>query len=223
VNYGPRIIRSGLILALDAADRNSYLGSGTSWTDLSGNNNNCTLVNSPTFNSSDGGSIVFNGTNQYGNVTNATSLNVTTQTISVWFKYNSITVNGNSIISKIDVSTSNNGWNFYLYNNTINIQIKVATVGYGLSASVQSGFWYNCVMTFTSNGTINGYINGRSFGSTSVPAFTMSTQPLRIARAIDTYWGYYTGSVSNLSVYNRVLSQAEILQNYNATKSRFRL
>ena len=65
LHHSPRIVTSGLVLALDAADRNSYPGSGTTWTDLSGNANNGTLTNGPTFNSANGGSIVFDGTNDF--------------------------------------------------------------------------------------------------------------------------------------------------------------
>ena len=62
---GPRIVRNGLVLQLDAAQRTSYSGSGTAWNDLSGNGNNGTLTNSPTFSSANGGSIVFDGVNDY--------------------------------------------------------------------------------------------------------------------------------------------------------------
>ena len=64
---GPGIITSGLISALDAADRNSYPGSGTTWTDISGNNNNGTLTNGPTFSSTNGGAIVLDGADDYIN------------------------------------------------------------------------------------------------------------------------------------------------------------
>ncbi len=60
-----KIVTDGLVLALDAADRNSYPGSGTTWTDLSINKSNSTLTNSPIFNSSNGGSIVFDGVDDY--------------------------------------------------------------------------------------------------------------------------------------------------------------
>ena len=63
--YGPKIITNGLVLYLDAANRNSYPGSGTTCTDLSGNNNNFTLVNGPTFSSGNMGNIVFDGTDDY--------------------------------------------------------------------------------------------------------------------------------------------------------------
>jgi len=62
---GPNIVTSGLVLQLDAANTKSYPGSGTTWTDLSGNGNNGTLTNSPTFSSANGGIFTFNGTNQF--------------------------------------------------------------------------------------------------------------------------------------------------------------
>jgi hypothetical protein len=65
ISRGPKIVTNGLVLALDAADRNSYPRSGTSWLDLSGNNNTCTLTNGPTFSNTNGGNIVFDGTNDY--------------------------------------------------------------------------------------------------------------------------------------------------------------
>ena len=63
VGYNPKIVTDNLILALDAANIKSYPGSGTTWTDLSGKGNNGTLVNGPTFNSGNSGSIEFDGTN----------------------------------------------------------------------------------------------------------------------------------------------------------------
>jgi hypothetical protein len=65
IGYGPRVVTDGLVLALDAADTNSYPGSGTTWNDLSGNGNTGTLTNGPTYSSDNGGSIVFDGTNDY--------------------------------------------------------------------------------------------------------------------------------------------------------------
>ena len=65
LSRGPKIVTNGLVLYLDAANKKSYPGSGTTWTDLSGNNNTGTLTNGPTFDSNNGGSIVFDGTNDY--------------------------------------------------------------------------------------------------------------------------------------------------------------
>ena len=62
---GPEIAESGLVLALDAGNLKSYPGSGTTWTDLSGGGNTGTLTNGPTYSSANGGSLVFDGTNDY--------------------------------------------------------------------------------------------------------------------------------------------------------------
>ena len=85
--FSPRIVTSGLVLALDAADRNSYPRTGTTWTDLSGNGYNGTLTNSPTFSNSNGGSIIFDGTNDYTSTSLDLSLNNTNSvSISMWIK-----------------------------------------------------------------------------------------------------------------------------------------
>jgi len=67
---GPKIITSGCVLSLDAADKLSYKGSGTSWYDLSGNNTTATLTNGPTFNAANMGSIVFDGTDDKVTISN---------------------------------------------------------------------------------------------------------------------------------------------------------
>jgi hypothetical protein len=78
------MIQDGLVLALDAADRNSYPGSGTTWRDLA-TNNSASLTNGPTFNSSNGGNIAFDGVDDYAAITET---NLTGNwTISSWFKY----------------------------------------------------------------------------------------------------------------------------------------
>ena len=68
--YAPRIVTDGLVLCLDAGNRKSYPGSGTSWVDMSGNNNTGTLTNGPTFGGGNGGSIVFDGVNDFVNFSN---------------------------------------------------------------------------------------------------------------------------------------------------------
>jgi hypothetical protein len=98
---GPKIVTNGLVLALDAANTKSYVSGSTTWRDLSGNNNSGSLVNGPTFNNANGGSIVFDGTNDYVDVSNSTSLNPTTISIGAWFYLNSLVTNQN-IISKLE-------------------------------------------------------------------------------------------------------------------------
>lgn len=85
-SYNPKITTGGLILGLDAANRKSYIGSGTAWNDLSGNNNSVTLVNGPTFNTSNAGNIVFDGTNDNGTFGTTFGNGLAAITVQVWFR-----------------------------------------------------------------------------------------------------------------------------------------
>lgn len=96
-SVGPNIVESGLVLLLDAGDKNSYLGSGTTWQDISGNNNSGSLVNGPTFNSGNGGSIVFDGVNDQLQLANEIQLDES-WTLNYW-QYLNITQNTFSIPS----------------------------------------------------------------------------------------------------------------------------
>lgn len=212
----------GLVLYLDAGNITSYSGSGTTWTDLSGNSNTGTLTNGPTYSSANSGIITFDGTNDYVNINSSNSLLSAAQgTVSVWFKYNSISANGNSVISKIDSFASNNGYNIYLYNNTIAGEIKVSNTAYGVTTSVSSNIWYNFTMTYSSNGFINAYLNGVKKGTYSLPSFSMTSQALKIGTGNDIYWGYFNGSVSNVQIYTKILTDTEVLKNYNIFAPRF--
>ena len=91
-----QIVTNGLVLALDAADRNSYPDSGTTWTDLSGNGSNGTLINGPTFSSVNGGSIVFDGLNDYVNI--STPVNLTNPSTICAFINTSVTTGSNQVI-----------------------------------------------------------------------------------------------------------------------------
>jgi hypothetical protein len=83
---GPDLVQNGLVLALDAADKNSYRGTGTTWSDLSGNNNTGTLTNGPTFNGGNGGSIVFDGVDDYADFGNVLA-SLTNLTLECFVKF----------------------------------------------------------------------------------------------------------------------------------------
>ena len=92
--HSPKIVTNGLVLCLDAANRKSYPGSGNIWRDLSGNGNNGTLTNGPTFSSANGGSIVFDGTDDIVLVNNSSSISPSSAiTVSAFFKISSYTSN----------------------------------------------------------------------------------------------------------------------------------
>lgn len=218
-SWPTELVTNGLVLFLDANNTNSYPGSGTSWYDLSGNGNTGTLTNGPTFNSANGGSIVFDGIDDYVNVANASSLNASAQTISVW--YNATTVPGRSatIVAKHDTVGSYNGYHMYTANGT---EIKVGSTSYyaGPGTGI-AGVWYHLTLAYTSNSSMTCYINGVSSGTTALGNLSISSNPLRIGRSPDSFWSIFTGKISVVTVHNRQLSDTEILQNFNATRARY--
>ena len=228
IGGGVNIVTDGLVLYLDAANTKSYPGSGTTWTDVSRGGNNGTLTNGPTFNSGNGGSIVFDGTNDFvncGNILNYTSQNFT---FSCWVFINSLLTNagGQGPILFYKGSYRNNGYyNQIGQNGQINFitntnpDVNTTT----LPGTIVAGNTYN--ITFTRNGaSVRVYINGVDLTSgagvhTTIPS---STANFNIA-------SYNQGQiVANIRMYNflnynKALTPQEVLQNYNATKNRFGL
>jgi len=237
---GPKIVRSGLVLALDAADRNSYIGSGTTWKDLSGNNYNGTLTNSPTFSSANGGSVVFDGTNDYVDLVNSTELNFTntSATVSVWFKTSTSFASGVFLIAKNMLGIAGGGgWGLLInssgipYFNTKNNVSGGTSIQRLTNLSCNDGVWHNFVVVFTTSTTVVGnntasvYLDGRLSNGTLTQSLVYSgntTGTVQLARRSSSD-SYYTGNISSLQIYNRELTASEILQNYNAVKSRFGL
>jgi hypothetical protein len=218
---GPKIVRSGLVLALDAADKNSYLGSGTAWKDISGNNNNATLTSGPTFSSDKGGCIVFDGVNNYAQVSNSSSLNSSSQTISVWYNASSTPGRPATIIGKHDLTGSQNGYNVWTGNST---EIKVANTAYDAGpATGIASVWYFLTLAYTANANMICYVNGISLGTTAIGNLAISSNVLRIGISVDSFWSKFTGKIAKIDIYNRQLSSVEILQNYITSKSRFGL
>ena len=220
---GPRIVTDGLVLSLDAGDRNSYPGSGTTWRDLSGNGNSGSLVNGPTFNSANGGSIVFDGGDDRVDISHNTLYNFTTGlTISCWYK---TTVGLDSYI------TTKSDDSFYLCvgplgttANKMSFFLNGTTGGWLQStANANTGNWIHVSATWI-GGVSYIYLNGVLDISGSRPG-TLQTGASAVNLA---YRGvgvnkYLNGSISNFQMYNRALSASEVLQNYNAQKSRFGL
>lgn len=214
---GPKIVTSGLVLALDAADKLSYRGTGTTWRDLSGNNNTGTLTNGPTFSAANMGSIVFDGTDDYVNCGNGASLRLTSGTVNVWMKTTSKSVAYQGIVVKpLNYGIYNYGGNLLLYDwNTGSDRNS--------SISISDGNWRFITLTFSSNSPNNAkvYINGILVYTTTMYK-TGDGYNLGIGTGNDGVQ-LLPGTIGNVQVYNRELTATEILQNYNATKSRFGL
>ena len=224
ISGGPYIVRdSSLVLELDAADRNSYPGSGTTWTDVSGNSNTGTLTNGPTFNSSNGGNIVFDGVDDYVSCGNNSNLQIDQGTISSWVKTTSPGAGFRGIITKQNnyaLFTNDSVLVTYDWGNT---QIRSTGI------NIADGTWKNVAMSFTTNtGTPSNnaiiYLNGSAILTTTIKQLN-NTVEVQLARGGVSAGStqLLNGNISTGLVYNRALSATEILQNYNQLKSRFNL
>jgi len=218
------IVTDGLQLYLNAGNSSSYSGSGTTWTDLSTNSYSTTLTNSVGYSSSNGGSLTFDGFDDY--VDTNQSLASETFSVSAWFK---TTAGGiKMIISK--ESVGGNPWNYRIWVNggQIVADISQITTQSSLSSvlsNYNNGSWYNVMFTRNDSNWYL-YVNGSQVNTkldNYVGSITNS-QEVWIGRSAYLGGSYpFNGSISEVMVYNRVLSSTEVLQNYNATKSRFGL
>ena len=232
LSHSPKIVTNGLVLALDAANNKSYPRSGTTWTDLSGNNNTGTLTNGPTFSGANGGSIVFDGTNDYVTKTSWISPPTNTFTIGCWVKF-SDNVNDRYLLSfGRDIGGSTGGLALFAYGFNEISDVLIFEFGSGIGR-VSSGIvpslniWY--YLTVTADVTnVKFYLNGELKNTSSQGSGAITSSPtLSIGSFVNgsgtpgTY--FHSGNISQVSIYNRSLTAAEVLQNYNATKSRFGL
>lgn len=231
IAYYGGIITNGLILDLDAAKKDSYPGTGTAWNDISGNRNNGTLTNGPTFNSSNGGSIVFDGVDDTVRINSASPLEQVSTTSMAWVYAKSFPNAYNTVICKDEANNryntilvkSNNKMAFYIYcNNSVNID------GTGI-ATLSTNTWYFVAMSYSPTDGLKGYVNGILDGTAAANGNPVTGSTfIQIGSHHQALSGgasgrYWNGYISNTVVYNRVLTQAEILQNYNALKGRYGL
>lgn len=213
------LVTSGLTLKLDAADSNSYSGSGTTWYDLVSPQQNITLVNSPTYTSGVPSYFTFNGSNQRGSGAGATGvLPQTSYTKSVWFYLNSYQDN--------NVLSSNTGGHYMFFQGTNKMYNGHSNwagfpSNYPSTATFSLNKWYNVALTFNTTDGMKLYINGQldstyttiktaytGDGSTNVACYSPGGNLLN-------------GRVSKVYCYNRSLTSDEVLQNYNADKGVF--
>ena len=219
---GPNIVTDNLTFAIDAGSARSYPGSGTTVTDLSGPNN--VTLSGVGFASNNGGVFVYDGVDDQGTV--GDFFNYQAFTINLWVNPGSTQLQYADIIDNYhsgsqnwtcqQSSSSQNVYNFNVFG------VSGQTSATGLF-TLTAGDWVN--LTFTYDGTrVRGYNNGVLFATGSALGTTInySAQDFHIGR-----WGgggrYWEGEYGPLYCYNAALSAAQILQNFNAQKSRFGL
>ena len=211
-------ITSGIVLSLDAANTASYPGTGTSWTDLSGLNNNGTLINNPTFSN---GSFSFNGSN-YINIPHSTSIAPSTGliTVTTWFKATATGSENNNIIFNKENEYELSAGGGYI---TYAFRPNWAWVG---RTAFNINQWYQVTMTYDQLYQ-KMYVNGVEKYSVSQTGTIGNAYSLDLrigARGAPGGPGsLFTGSIPILLIYNRALTAAEVLSNFNAQKSRFGL
>jgi len=232
----PPIVTNGLILHLDAANIRSYPGTGTTWTDLSGNGYNGTLTNA-TYSSNDGGTIAFNGTNSYVVFSNTTTIlnGLSGATMNMWIN---LTRRGGGGVKYQAVAGWRNDTNSDFYFLLVDgsgasvpteFRTRTTTGQWDVSVSYLPYFGnWTFISTVVSSNRTDLYINGTlaSSNTSKTGAFGASSNQFRIGSdsAFPSLITYpIQGNMSNFSAYNRELSASEIQQNYNATKGRFNL
>jgi hypothetical protein len=233
VDYNPKIIINDLVLCLDAANLKSYPGSGTTWTDLSGNGNNGTLVNGVGYSGDNLGSLVFDGVNDYVTIPTNLLIHHTGNpfTFSIWFKTSSTGV----ILGQQNTSTPTAatghvpaiyvGTNGLLYTScfwggaTSNQSVT--------SSSVNNGNWNNISVSFLSGSQIS-YLNGTSYATLAKTQTSYSsTYYYFLGTGTSGGWTnfpaspYFNGNIANTLYYNRALTPQEIQQNFNALRGRY--
>ena len=227
IDSNQKIVTSGLRLSLDAAQRRSYPTTGTTWTDLSGNGVNGTLTNGPTFDSANGGAIVTDGTNDY--ITLGSSFGGTSEgTISFWIKLTNTIEAGYAGNQRPwgkngDFECRWGGNALQADNRKLNIDIQGTQNLISTQDTWLNSLWYNIAITYNSatNSSVL-YIQGvQNVTGTSGNPSALAGNFNIMATASAT--GFVNGRIGNFLVYNRALSATEILQNYDAVKSRFGL
>jgi len=217
INYNPTTVSDGLVLALDAANTRSYSGSGTTWTDISYRGNNGTLTNGPTYSSANGGSIVFDGVNDYTLINLSKETIGSTLTISIWVSC----IGAQTSVGIFQVAnglTDTNPWILLQRTNSTTVSWYL-NAQYRITNTISDSSYTNLTLTY--NGTTwivykNGISNGNYVGD--LGSFFGNSIWLG-----NGYNGYFSGNIAQVSIYNRALTADEILQNYNALKGRFGL
>jgi len=227
---GPNIIDDGLVLYLDAGNRKSYPGSGTTWFDKSGRGNNGTLINGPTFNTGSLGSVVFDGVDDV--VTTSLPVGISgiqTCTQVCWFKRTTISTIS-ALVGFGTNSSESNRFVIQVWNDGV-IYITLGSSIWGNFSSNDVN-WHNIQAVFNGNLTGNSerlkvYFDGIqiSLAFTGIIPSNVGT-PLngcKIGQTFNNQSPYGSSTTSIFQIYNRALSATEVLQNYNATKGRFNL
>ena len=216
-------ISSNMLLYLDAGNRASYPGTGTTWTDLSPNANNATSLTGFTYSSLNGGYLSFNGTTGSGDLSaNKYNTPYTGKTVFVAGNLTSITTGAYRAF--LGASAGSRNFNFYMYSPSSGVyQLHYSAGGFGGfsgNLSYTPGNWFTVAVTQATDGTTIYYFNGQQVNQTTMTfSQFLSGSTENVGRA-DNFW---SGPLSVVCVYKTVLTAAQILANHNAVRGRYGL
>ena len=219
LGHGASIVRNGLVLCLDAANVKSYPGTGTAWNDISGNGNTGTLVSGPVYSSTNSGIFTFNGTDRYVSGSLATVAVGSSATIEAMVRLNDVT-NLSAIFSH---GQSGSAFNMGMVISNSGLRFRNTTGDYALSTptTLVTSQWYHLALSITASLT-TGYCNGLSQGTTNQVITSSAFTAYHISRrSANSATENVNGDIAFLRVYNRALSDTEIVQNYNALRGRY--
>ena len=212
LTHSPSIVTNGLVLCLDAGNRKSYPGIGTAWTDLSGRGNSGTLINmdGTNFNSANGGSLTFDGSDERVDTLNVSSL--TNMTIEIWI-YDTRSSGNRDILTYNENSAS------YTFNGTTFRTDRNGAAGRSIAGvgNPPLNTWYR--FCYVKNGDL--YINETRYTGTGTD--TTPSGIISLGNSRSDINNRLNGRISNAKIYNRALSATEVAQNYNALKGRYGL
>ena len=199
----------------------------TTWRDISGNAINFTTFNTPVFNNANYGSLTFNGSSTYATAPENSLFNTDTLTIECWARTSSINQNG----FFFEKGTVNSQYAIFIEGTQIKIRTStgisgVADLQFTAASYIQANVWFLVTASYN-NGLKRFYINGVLLGTQTVTGgFTINASGMSIG-AYGGFSGaksyYYSGDIANVKFYNRVLTDAEVSQNYEATRKKFGL
>lgn len=242
LDHSPTIVTNDLIVYLDPANLRSYSGSGNTCYDISGKNNHGFLINTPTFNSAGAlSNFSFNGSDEYINIStspNTFTYNRSSFTVMGWVRFTSLPnpPYTGTIIAKWNVGSGQA--NEFILNTSDSTRTFVFAVDFEDGQSPDgtvndlvttntiytTNTWYHVCGSFN-NGVLKIYLNGILENSvTNLNHTTVKTDNTAYLRSAMFYTNIFSvGQRSIIQMYNRALSDTEVLQNYNATKGRFGL
>ena len=216
VKAGPRVVKEGLILHVDAANTRSYSGTGLTINGLVGGIGG-TLVNGVGFGTTDNGYFIFDGSNDYINFGNSSTLQQSSGTLSAWAKASSPGAGYRGIIAK------QGAYGLFYTDSVLVAYDWAADTPRSTGINIADNTWKNVVLTYQS-GVSNGtriYINGVSVLTTTI---TIQSQVANLFGGAEANANQFAScQVSSFKMHNRVLTASEVLQNYNATKRRYGL